>query len=370
MALDYRPHPLGGASDTDAVAGPARLGAGREHPKDLRINEFVAANATGITDNTGDRADWIELHNTSASTVDLAGWVIGDGANNHVLPAESIAAGGFVVVFASGDQSRTIAGEPHLPFRLPAAGESLTLTDPGGTLTAPAWKHPSTYPAQVSDVSYGVGTGAALHFFDHPTPGAANATGLGGIVDPVTFSVAAGFKTNSQAVVLDTPTPGATIRYTTDGSTPTTTNGTAITPGASITVSSTSVVRAVAYRSGWVTSPTETRSYIFTADVIAQDASPPPGWPADEAINGQDMNYGMDPDVVTGNEALIRSSLLAIPTVSIVTDLDNLFDPTSGLYVNASQRGRAWERPASIELIDPSGAELGDQRRAENQGRL
>ena len=38
------------------------------------INEFVAANDNGLADNTGAFEDWIELHNTGAAPVDLAGW--------------------------------------------------------------------------------------------------------------------------------------------------------------------------------------------------------------------------------------------------------------------------------------------------------
>src|SRR5438874_8069408 len=67
----------------------------------------------------------------------------------------------------------------------------------------------------------------------------------------------------------------------------------------------------------------------------------------------------MDPNVV-GNPTYrgeVVSDLKAIPSYSLVTDLGNLFDPTTGIYANASQDGRAWERPASIELIYPDGTE-------------
>ena len=47
--------------------------------------------------------------------------------------------------------------------------------------------------------------------------------------------------------------------------------------------------------------------------------------------------------------------LKSIPTFSIVTDLDYLFDPTTGIYVNAYGDGRDWEREASVELIYPDG---------------
>ncbi len=50
-------------------------------------------------------------------------------------------------------------------------------------------------------------------------------------------------------------------------------------------------------------------------------------------------------------------SLTSLPTMSLVTDLDNLFDSGSGIFVNAGGDGRGWERPASLELFYPPGAE-------------
>src|SRR5688500_5165111 len=44
------------------------------------INEFMANNATGHADETGDRQDWIELRNTSASAVNLTGYYLTDTA--------------------------------------------------------------------------------------------------------------------------------------------------------------------------------------------------------------------------------------------------------------------------------------------------
>jgi hypothetical protein len=41
----------------------------------------------------------------------------------------------------------------------------------------------------------------------------------------------------------------------------------------------------------------------------------------------------------------------------MVMDLKDLFDPETGIYVNAIQRGAEWERPCSIELIYPDGTD-------------
>jgi hypothetical protein len=51
----------------------------------------------------------------------------------------------------------------------------------------------------------------------------------------------------------------------------------------------------------------------------------------------------------------ITTSLMGIPSISIITDLKNLFDPASGIYVNAAGHGLEWERECSTELIFPDG---------------
>ncbi|HEY2951833.1 MAG TPA: lamin tail domain-containing protein, partial [Verrucomicrobiae bacterium] len=51
-----------------------------------------------------------------------------------------------------------------------------------------------------------------------------------------------------------------------------------------------------------------------------------------------------------------REALTQIPTLSIVTEMGNLFDAVTGIYANASQHGELWERPVSLELLDPTNA--------------
>ncbi|MHC4694350.1 MAG: lamin tail domain-containing protein, partial [Planctomycetota bacterium] len=152
----------------------------------------------------------------------------------------------------------------------------------------------------------------------------------------------------------------AEIRYTTDGSQPTITHGNTYT--SPILIDKTTTIRAVAVRPGWLDSEVETYTYIFLSDVITQSPTgqaPGPGWPTG-SVNGQVIDYGMDPDVVdfpSIYEGLVDNALAAIPTFSIVTDLGNLFDPSIGIYVNAREDGRDWERPVSVELLNPNGSE-------------
>ena len=138
----------------------------------LRINEFMASNASGLADEDGDRSDWIELHNPNAWTVNTGGLALTDDATSPdkwVFPTQTIAPGGYLVVFASSKDRRIAGGQLHTNFSLAGSGEYLALVDRTGTVMqqfAPA------YPPQTDDVST---DGTA--FFNAPTPGAANLPG-------------------------------------------------------------------------------------------------------------------------------------------------------------------------------------------------
>ena len=201
-------------------------------------------------------------------------------------------------------------------------------------------------------------------FYSLPTPGGINGTpsSLGKVLD-TQFSVDRGFFTASFPLAITTLTPGATIRYTTDGSTPTETTGTVY--SGPMTISATTVVRAAAFRAGWEPTNVDTQTYIFLDDVLTQSASgaPPAGWPAASGT-AQVLDYGMDPEIVNhadpnlGGATSVKNALKAISTICLTTDLPNLFNMngSAGIYANPNSRGLAWERPCSLELINPPDA--------------
>jgi hypothetical protein len=196
-----------------------------------------------------------------------------------------------------------------------------------------------------------------LRYFSVVTPGGPNQGAALGIVNRPTFSVPAGFYDTTQtvAITVASPAPGTIIRYTLDGSEPTETNGTIYT--SSLVVSQTSTIRAFAYAPDYVSLPSSTSSYLYVNDIINQAANgvAPAGWPSSWGNNVVD--YGMDPDVIALEGAqTVRNALKAIPTINISTDLANLFDANSGIYSNAYNDGRDWERPASFEVINPDGS--------------
>lgn len=188
-------------------------------------------------------------------------------------------------------------------------------------------------------------------FMTTPTPGAANGSGVQGFVADTSFSADRGFYNTAFNLTITCATPGAEIRYTKNGDTPTATTG--FVYSAPIAITGTTLVRAAAFKAGFQSSNVDTHTYLFLDDVITQSATgtPPPGWPAGP-VNNQVFNYGMDPDVVNPRVATIKSALQAIPTVSVVTDLSNLVDAATGIYVNTFARGDSWERPISMEIIN------------------
>ena len=72
--------------------------------------------------------------------------------------------------------------------------------------------------------------------------------GGGGTVATPTFSPGAGTYTSAQTVTISDATSGATIHYTTDGSTPTASSTTYTAP---ITVSTSETVKAIGVETGW-----------------------------------------------------------------------------------------------------------------------
>ena len=197
------------------------------------------------------------------------------------------------------------------------------------------------------------------------TPGWINGeTSSLGNVDDTQFSIDRGIFESPFSLEITTDTPDAVIRYTTDGSEPSATHGTIY--NGPLTISATSTIRAIATLDGWMPTNIDTQTYLFPDDVIRQSAngSAPPGWPSSSGTS-QVLDYGMDPQIVDhsnpdiGGPETIKSALLSLPSIALTTDLGNLFDinGSQGIYSNPGQRGFAWERPVSVEWIDPPDAE-------------
>lgn len=282
------------------------------------ITEFVAQNVSGLRDEDGQAEDWIEIQNQGETAVNLEGWALTDGPDlpgKWTFPPIILEPGQFLVVFASGKDRRPLGGRPcHTNFKLNREGEYLGLYDAESPRQALSELAPA-FPEQRNDYAYGLDPTGRWRYFDEPTPGRANGlSGIEGLTEPVHFSVPRGYYRGPLTVSLSCPTPGAVIRYTTDGHTPTETVGQVYT--GPITFNRTTVLRAAAFAPGRLPSRVETHSYL--------------------------LNLG--------------SSQLRLPALSLVTDRENLFGPTGIMEVeprNTIYHGLAWERPVSAELVRP-----------------
>ncbi|KPK40166.1 MAG: hypothetical protein AMJ65_10865, partial [Phycisphaerae bacterium SG8_4] len=330
------------------------------------ISEFMANKGSGLAarvDGEWVRPDWIELHNSTAQTVNLEGWYLTDDAGNPTrwrLPRIIVNPDQYKIIFASEkDQKYRPANYPyfdgthyHTNFQLDRAGEYLALVKPDGVTVA--HEYAPKYPPQRGFVSYGVcETDGTYGYFQNPTPGARNDVEcISDVVADTKFSHDRGFYDAPFLVSITTETEWAHIRYTTDGSMPSMTHGEVY--RSPISIDTTTTLRAMAFKQEWLSTDVDTQTYIFLSDVIRQSGA---GFADTWGHRGAD--YKMDPVVVSAYAGTIEDDLKSVPTVSLVTNIDNWFSPTEGIYANPDWEDRyeeEAERPVSVEFFDAAGS--------------
>ncbi|MCW5557083.1 MAG: lamin tail domain-containing protein [Verrucomicrobiae bacterium] len=310
------PHAFTGSSWTCTVDPAAAR-------PDLVINELLAENLSGRKDEDQDPEDWIELRTRGAAPVNLAGWAIGtsgDASEAWVFPAVTVPAGGYLRVWASGkDRREIVAGRDlHTDFKLNPNGDTLRLFGP----ELPRELADSIkYGRQGADYSFGrqggVGAGDDVwRYFATPTPGAAN--GVSTVTDAVAdvhFSVERGFYDSPFQLTLACATPGAVIRYTTNGSPPLGNNG--FLYDGPILIAANRVIRAAATLENYVPSGIQTHTYLYN----------------------------------------LPARQRSLPALSLVTATNNLYGRTGIMESNprnTQNHGPAWERPVSVEYLRPA----------------
>lgn len=335
------------------------------------ITEFMASNqSTELVDEDGEHSDWIEIHNPAAEPIDLTGWHLTDSPGRltrWTFPSVTLAAGEYLVVFASG-KNRTAADMAlHTNFKLDRDGEYLALVQPDGvTVRSQYGTATEDYPSQFADVSYGATTSLTngergLFYMPQPTPGAANEPGVIGFLGDTRFDVDRGFYTASdllpggalaQGVTITATAPEAAIvriYYTTDGSAPAPGNPAAFLYTQPVSIRTTTTLRAAAFADGYLPTNIDTHTYLFVDDVLRQDGA---GLPP---LTGTD--YAMDPEIVQDPRFVsLPQDLRSLPTVSFVGSVDDLFGP-DGILENPTGLGDAWEREVSVELLYPDGSD-------------
>ncbi len=238
----------------------------------LVINEIMTANVDMFIDPAFYYGPFVELYNPTTKSASVSHFYFSDDPQNLkktrlLADAGVIPARGYLVLWFE-NKSRYA---PHqVDLELDTDGGTLYISDSDGNLVAQ-----QEYPAAVSRTSYARTTNAGdtWGYTAKPTPGSSNAASQFAterLKEPVVSKDGQVFSGSLQ-VTVDIPA-GATLRYTTDGSTPTTTNGSVSETGI-FDVNYTTTYRFRLFENGKLPSPVVTRTYIedngYTLPIIS-----------------------------------------------------------------------------------------------------
>ena len=321
------------ATDDSGISASCRVSVKGTIPsaENIVINEVQTCNIDMFVDPSFNYGGWVELYNPTDQAVSLNNLYISDdeenltkynlGRNRGAIPAK-----GYLVLWF--DHYNYHYSPSQIDFKLDFDGGSIYLSDTEGKLITSF-----EYPVAVPRTSYARTTdnGEEWSFTASPTPGESNNASTFAterLEAPVVDKDACLF-TSAFTVKVQIPT-GATLRYTTNGTTPSLTNGTTSTNG-QFRVEKTTTYRFALFQEGMLPSQVITRSYIY-----------------------MDKDYNL-------------------PVISVVTDPVNLYDDMLGVYVQGTN-GRTgngqrtpcnwnmdWDRPVNFEYITPDGGMVVNQ---------
>ncbi|MBP5770765.1 MAG: lamin tail domain-containing protein [Bacteroidaceae bacterium] len=288
---------------------------------DLCVNEVMAANTDFQLSPAFNFDSWIELFNRSEKELTLTGCYLSDDAawpTKWRLPdgIGKMAAHGFRLIWFGSNGIRP----QQAPFKLDPEGGSLFLSDSQGRLLLSF-----TYPEAISRCSYARTTdgGDSWSWTDKPTPATSNENTTYADVRteaPLIATEGALFD-ESLRVIVKKP-KDSTLRFTTDGSTPTMENGDTSANG--------------------IFNITETTSFRFRC-----------------------FSEGMLPSPVVSRTFLRRDHPHTLPIIAISTPEEYLYDDSIGVYTRGvngcTGNGQStpanwnmdWNRPVNFQYILP-----------------
>jgi autotransporter-associated beta strand protein len=327
---------------------PGRFFVGTREPQAPATDED---DDIDIEEDTPDsEGDWIELYNDGTAPVNLTGWSLTDDANKPrkwYFPANSsIPAKGYLVVMATGFDIGPAGGATylHTNFKLSKEGEYVGLVNASGQTVS---EIAPSYPKQNAFHAYARSANGTFAYSSTATPGAANAgTLLAAVAQAPVFSHLGGFHSASFPLQLSSPDPSATIRYTTNGSIPTETNGTLY--NAPPTIAANTVIRARCFRPGLVPSETVTHTYLI-AQSAARQSLPALCLTGDTGTTLYGPNASGGPANGEG--------IMAIKGGGYISDQWNNLGDMSAFNMPL-QNGRHAERPAGFEYYPPGALPL------------
>ena len=283
------------------------------------INEIMVANVDMFLDRSYDYGGYVELYNPTDKPVRLFGMYVSDDADNLLkfkLKAASgaIPAHGFVNLWFdhNGSGGDYMSGSmAQVPWKLDYNGGTIYFSNANGEIVTS-----QTYPTGIPRVSYARKTdgGEEWGYTSTPSPEASNdgSTFCNSRVEAPVPSCDGGLFTEAFTLKVTFPS-GSTLRYTTDGSTPTLSNGnTSVTGSFRVKPGSSAIYRFRAFAEGSLPSAVITRSFIY-----------------------KNKDY-------------------TLPVASIVSASDNFYNDSIGILVSGkySNYNKDWDRPVNFELFD------------------
>ncbi|MBR0513963.1 MAG: CotH kinase family protein [Clostridia bacterium] len=227
---------------------------------DVVINEVMASN--GFYEN-GEAYDWIELYNNGKKAVDLSGWYLSDSKKDPLKwsfpEGTKLKGGAFLTVYCTGEaqQSKGKGSTFYTDYKISSSGETIILSDGDGNELSRV-----KMPAQYGSVSWGLPSGGGDYgFFENPTKGKKNDKTAYAGRTPVPEIITPGGFYSGSVTVTAACADGSTLRYTTDGETPTAKSK--VFPAEGLTLKKTTPLRIKAFRDGEVTSETVSATYLI-----------------------------------------------------------------------------------------------------------
>lgn len=165
----------------------------------------------------------------------------------------------------------------------------------------------TSVPVQPGGSVFRMWNATTLQWESNPPPG-------GIPVSAPTYHIPGGNYPSAQTIAITTATSGATIRYTTDGSTPSATAGTLY--GSPVTISTITTLKAIAAKSGMANSPVSTATYTF--------------YPAGTVVaiaGGPFQNIGF-----TSQPGSFTSTFTATPSSTLIDGAIGLSNGTASIY--------------------------------------
>ncbi|MBP5375986.1 MAG: CotH kinase family protein [Bacteroidaceae bacterium] len=314
------------AKDGSGQTARCRVTVNREpaNSENLVINEIMAANADVYLDPSFNYGSWVELYNPTDKSVALGGLYITDDPDNlkknRLLDSyDALPAKGYAILNFDHHEVWTTASYRQIDDKLDCDGGVIIISD-GTNIIAEV-----EYPYAIARTSYALTQTPegepVWRRSGNPTPGAPNDAMYFAEeqLDAPVVDKDGGLFDGTLQICVNIPN-GATLKYTTDGTSPTLTNGE--TSGTGIfTVDKTTCYRFRLFKDGYLPSPVVTRSYIY-----------------------QNRTY-------------------PFPIISVVTKRDNLYSSSYGVFqrgpngrpgngqTSACNWNMDWDRPVSFEYI-------------------